>query len=234
MRNTKSLIWILLAAGGCAADPELFLMKNVVPGTNCVATTMGDTLSHGELDVSGGQGYVFTPVLRSSAVSNGTDRNSGIILINGANVELIAANSVESQTLISTLAGQGNAKRSVSFSAAIEPAGDSGASYELIDSTQAKAIAAAIGQNTVQVIARTSGLGTLNDYSIESNKFDYPISLCSGCLLQDLGDCATLPMGTHATSGGVCNPLQDPATGDGILQCCDDATTGQLKCPATM
>ena len=80
------------------------------------------------------------------------------------------------------------------------------------------------GQST-QVVAQVEVLGTLDGSDVESNLFSYPIEVCKGCLIQNLGSCESI-ISEEINTGGVCQALQD-----GILDCCTNAE-GALVCPA--
>ncbi|HXJ21542.1 MAG TPA: hypothetical protein VMT03_15060 [Polyangia bacterium] len=74
--------------------------------------------------------------------------------------------------------------------------------------------------------ARVQALGTTtNGTSMTSDPFNYPIEVCSGCLIGNLGPC---PYKTTPTNlGNVCNPAQDA-----VVDCCTD--NGTLICPAVV
>ena len=69
-------------------------------------------------------------------------------------------------------------------------------------------------------------LGTTNNGSkMTSDPFSYPVSVCAGCLVENVASCplATAP----ANRGNPCNPAQDDP-----IDCCLDS--GTLICPPTV
>lgn len=61
--------------------------------------------------------------------------------------------------------------------------------------------------------------------TIESNTFVFPINICNGCLIKNLGDCNSPAIPNDPAMGNDCNPAQDNR-----LDCC---TTGvDWICPA--
>jgi hypothetical protein len=57
-----------------------------------------------------------------------------------------------------------------------------------------------------------------------SDPFNYPLQVCNGWLVGNLGPC---PFKNVVNTGNACNPAQDD-----IVDCCTD--NGALICPATV
>ena len=77
----------------------------------------------------------------------------------------------------------------------------------------------------VELLATVSVLGTLGDQEIESRPFSYPVTVCSDCVVNVLGDCPST--GAAPRTGNACNKFQD-----GVLDCCRMPDLS-LVCPAT-
>jgi hypothetical protein len=69
-------------------------------------------------------------------------------------------------------------------------------------------------------------LGTTNNgASMTSDPFNYPLQVCSGCLIGNEGPC---PFKSQPTNlGNPCNPAQDQ-----VVDCC--TLNGALICPAVV
>lgn len=226
------LLVLLVAAGSACADNDLtvIILHNQAPQEGCLVTGDQDApaLPFGTLDLAGGQPYVFTPVVRSSALENPDDINDNVVFLRGADVELLAAPTQRSIDVI-TMLGPAETVRTHLFSANVEPGGSSGVIFILIDQQQVGNLANIIGpEESVQLVARLSVFGEIDGADVTSPEFDYPITVCEGCLVRTVyPDCASLPDGATIAPGGVCNAFQD-----GIVDCC--VSGGVTQCPASI
>jgi hypothetical protein len=218
--------------GGCSADyPSLYIQQNQVPDTGCVVSTSASTFtSAGILDVStepgGGVnlGYVFTPLIINAIAANSQQPTLHLAFLTSADIEILPGGSARSQELVAALAAAGLAKRIERISGTIKPAGTVAMSFYLTDAEMTSALRLLVTTNeVVQTVARVTVSAVVDGRTVTSYPFDYPLSFCLGCLLQDVGACAALPQTFVASTGGVCNPLQDT-----VLQCCDNFAV----CPA--
>jgi hypothetical protein len=183
----------------------------------------GGTLDLTLADKGQNPGYIFTPLVRNGATSVEGQPNARIVILKGADVELLSANSVRSKEVISML---GSAARATQrFSADVGPdGGTSGLIYQLIDTTQATLLHKLVAKGeVVTVLARTSVFGTIDGDDVASPEFDYPITLCKECLAFILA-CSALTS-DPPEDGGECNPLQDAR-----VVCCTEGT--RTLCPA--
>ena len=234
---TLALAFALFTAACTAQDNITFaIIKNQVPEEGCIIPTSDDGLyiSTGRLDVSelpGGianPGYVFTPLVRNGASSVAGNPNENVIFLGGADVELLAGTTQASLQLLEQLASAGMDKRTQLVSGSVSPGGTAAMGFFAIDADQTAAIAGFLAPGEqVQVVARISIFGRIDGSEIVSSNFDYPITVCNGCLLQDLGSCATFPPTQPIGEGGACSPLQDS-----VLSCCTSSTGGGVICPA--
>lgn len=221
----------VLLGGACSADyPSFYIQQNQVPEATCrVPGTTVDALGRGFLDVSqipgrfDNPGYIFTPLL-VSALTEGATVTQHIIFLTGAEIEILPTGSARSTELVNTLAALDQAKRTALVSGSIKPGGTQGAAFNAIDHPQTVTIATFLAPGeSVDLVARVSIKGSVDGSDITGMPFDYPIAVCNGCLVADLGPCAGLAVGFVGMSGGVCNALQD-----GFVECCDNFAV----CPA--
>jgi hypothetical protein len=73
------------------------------------------------------------------------------------------------------------------------------------------------------VLAHLTVVGSRDGSEIRSNTVEFPITVCDGCLVNDVGPCTAF---TGTASVNVCNIAQDE-----MAVCCEHSTLG-LICPA--
>jgi hypothetical protein len=224
----------MLVAGSCADNQwSIIIRQNQAPETGCVVS--GDLQSayrpSGVLDIGDfgtdvNIGYVFTPVVSSGLRANINQPNDNIVIIEGAHVTLRSDGSELSNQAITALEGQSLTRRDHKTSGSIDPQGSLGMLFFAIDDGQAVALRDVVEPDAaVQLIASVSVYGYVDGSSVESPEFDYPITVCEGCLVSNFGDCSALPTSFQGSPGGECNPFQDVPLG-----CC--TVSGSSVCPA--
>jgi hypothetical protein len=196
LRRSACLTAVLgtLAAGCVAGDPTLSILYNTMPGAECSVSATGTSqLPDGWLDLAPPEeeplrGYTFTPVVRNSASAVSGSPNLRSVQLGGADTELLAGPTSRSADLVSGLGNAG--QRSVLFSGLVQPnSGQAGLRYLVIDNEQAALLAGALAENEeVQLLARTRVFGKMDGSEIVSPWYDYPITLCKGCL-EEPGPC---------------------------------------------
>jgi hypothetical protein len=233
------LLAIGCAAAGCTdTSYGVFILRNQIIGADCTVPsgTGTDYRGFGRLDVTNpipgsnleNTGYIFAPAVVNGSTPNNSMPNVHTLFLNGADVELRADGSMASNALLGALRGRNLDKRTQHFSGSIAAGATAGVGYPLIDAEQTAAIADVLDDfQQVSVVAHTKIFGTLDGTSVTSDPFDYPITVCKGCLVEDLGPCANLTMATTIHKGGACNPLQDA-----LLDCCTQ--DGAAVCPAVI
>jgi hypothetical protein len=237
--NRGVLLTALLAAGvlaGCTdTQYNVYILRNQVLTDGCtVSPSVTDFVSFGQLDVTDpipGSNLVNTGYLLAAAVQNGTtgnvnDPNLHIFFAMGADVELRSNGSTGSDSVIAALGVRDLVNRTQYFAGSIPAGGVAGMGIPIIDSEQTEAIGEIIGTQVVQIIARSKVFGTIDGNSVTGDPFDFPVTVCKGCLFQDLGACSVVSMSDMMFStGGTCNKLQDS-----LLDCCE-LDGGALQCP---
>lgn len=225
--------FIVLA--GCIAnhgDEGMVVLNNTAPsGATCTLT--GDPsqpfISHGVINLLSLSGYGLTPLIQSriSPLMNG-DPAERTILLQGANIDLAVASATSDGASVTVTLPADATHFKQLFSGALPAAGSINVGFELIPADALVAIAqqtnAASARVSVEVISTSTIFGTLGGDQIESTPFSYAVTVCSDCVINDLGPCAGV-VGTVRT-GDACNVFQD-----GIVDCCEDAV-GTLVCPA--
>jgi len=221
---------------GCVqngADAPMRIVGNVAPGEGCAVDSSSTTFNDdGVIEVASTYGYIFTPsVVNDITVIEGEAEAPKIIYVEGARVEIDFYDTV---TFDPASFEPDLLKFQVPTSGIIDPGGGLNAfSFEIVPPELLAAIDAVLpppvdGQppprTTLDV--RVQMFGTKGGGDVESQVFRYPVEVCDGCLVSNVGACADLPSGFTASTGGACNVLQD-----GVLDCCTNAS-GIAVCPA--
>lgn len=172
-----------LAAVACTTDQNnaFFIRHNLVPNDDCTVPSSGTKFrSTGQFDLDGNVPYWFTPEIVNAASSSGTtDRN--LVYLKGADVELVPAPTTASENLIAGLDPALRARTQL-VSGSVEPGGGTtGVAFVIIDTDQAATLAPRVS-SPVQIVARVTVLGEINNADTEATPFDFPITLCQNCL----------------------------------------------------
>ena len=242
MLRAFALALTTLAFAGCVADnggegfvivANEFLMPGL-PSCMITATNTGPFLSRGQISMSTTSGYVFTPVLQSQITSETTtDMLQRTITLQGANIELTVdaltighADNTFTKATPPTLSGT-DGKFLSQFSGSLSPGGLTGIAFEILPLTTIAAIRQAAGAGPTdtidaEVTANIKPFGEMGGSRVDGHPFKYPVSVCSNCVVRDLGAC---PVMNVLNKGNPCNPFQD-----GVVDCCESASG--LVCPA--
>jgi hypothetical protein len=101
------------------------------------------------------------------------------------------------------------------FAGSLMPGGTLGASFTILDPSQVAILDNIVAGGDIEVVARVVVYGDVEGGYVESKPFEYPITLCSGCLAIDVGSCATAQE-PDAANGQLCFPGQNVG-----VECCD-------------
>jgi hypothetical protein len=236
--NRLGVVFVVLTAGCTDASHSVYILRNQVLAADCSAPSGmgGPSRNGGTLDVTnpipGSQlenpGYIFAPLIVNGTAANAP--NVHTLFLSGANVELKSNGTPQSNAVIGALAGRSLNKRTQRFAAAITAGTSSGVPYPLIDADQTAAMSDALdGGQVAEVLAYTTVYGTLDGSDVTSDPFGpYPIDVCKGCRIEELGPCADLTKDSTIHMGGNCNLLQDA-----LLSCCTSSTNTEV-CPAVV
>lgn len=229
------LVLVTLLLAGCVdgGDEGMTVISNSASDTCSFTGEKSQPFrAHGTIWTGSPSGYVFTPLIESriTPIEGGDDAQRSIA-ITGANVGLeVKAATIESNgTFTSTTVSLTTEQSQFSqlFSAPLPPSGTVNVLFELIPRQTLVAIANAAGTNNLEaeVLATVRVIGRFNGNDIQSAPFQFPVTVCTDCVVNNLGSCVDLTVTPRAT-GNACNPFQD-----GVIDCCESETRG-LVCPA--
>jgi hypothetical protein len=225
-----------LGVGCTDANYSVYILRNQAITDGCKIPAGGGTdltRGVGQLDVTApipGSNLANIGYLLAAAVVNGTTAsmdlpNSHIFFAQGADVTLRSNGTSASNAIIAALQTRNLVKRTQYFSGSIPPGGTAGMGITLIDEDQTAALANFLDENPVEVIATAKIFGQIDGTNVTGGAYDFPIDVCQGCLVNNLGTCASLNASTMLHTGGTCNPLQDA-----LLDCCTN-DAGKTVCP---
>jgi hypothetical protein len=215
------LALILLATGACVADggDEGFdIVHNLSPGNGCTLSPGGAFISGGRIEQGSPTGYLLTPEFSSRITApEGSDAQRTIAL-RGARVKLTNATTNPP----TPFAG---GEFTALFSASLPPGGKSVAAFEVVPTSILDQVTVT-ADTRVTILAKVTAFGALGGSgdTIDGVEFQYPITVCQGCVAFNLGACP-LAQGTMIPAGNPCNQFQD-----GTVGCCQ--TASGLLCPA--
>jgi hypothetical protein len=208
----------------CAADDAgsaIVILSNQVPdqGDNgCVIPVgeSGEFRQAGQIDVSAtdfnsGAFYEVYPAVESRLEPTDGELQR-TISVRGADIQLLDAD------------GGVIDEFSRLFSGSIRPGAQATFVVRVIDADQLDGLGLSEGQ-VETIVARFTIFGDLAGDEVETAEFDYPIDVCNGCLIADLGSCEEVPSNFASRTGGECNAFQDSP-----LDCC--TLNGTQVCPA--
>jgi len=221
-----------LVLGGCEANSaSLLIIQNQIPGDGCSVDSSGTGAyrTQGTLDVAWylqkkqPAYYNLYPLIRNNLLSTANTESGSIeencVTIREARVDLDLGdlgNYVESNLT----------KYSVPLSMTICPDEEKVVSVRVIPSQVVELIADQINEgSTTLVIATVHVVGRRGSHDIASNSMSYPIFVCNGCLVKNLGLCSSDTIPTTPKEGNGCNPSQDDP-----IECCTQGA--ELVCPA--
>ena len=234
-------ILLTLAFTGCVADNggegfTIISNEYIAAGTTgCMltASATGPFLSRGQISTLSQSGYLFTPVMQSNiSTQSMADLIQRTITLQGANIDLTVdaltighANGTFTKATPPTLMGT-DGKFLSQFSGSLPPHTIAAMSFEVVPVTTIAAIKQAAGAaagDTIdaEVTATIKPFGTMGGSRVDGTPFKYPISVCSNCIIHDIGACPA----AATNKGNPCNVFQD-----GVVDCCESANG--LLCPA--
>ena len=230
----QSIIFLLIGMtlAGCAENSaSLVILQNQAPEEGCSASnSVSDNfVSHGILDLSAGnyqltaQYYTWLVVqnnLRSTVESHGVELNA--VEMKEARVDLNLGSAGE---------GLGDFTSFVDYTfVTIAPGETKSLQVNVIPPNLAGRLSVAPG-TFVEVVAKVQLVGERGGSNISTNSIKFPITLCNGCLITNIGSCSAATFPDTIYLGHTCNLSQDDP-----LHCCQDAAvTGSenpYRCPA--
>jgi hypothetical protein len=232
MLRTLTILVPTVALAACVAsnnsdNPMVVLQNSAIPSgqLSCSFGTLGvgsPLLPFGEISTLSTNPYILAPLIQSRITATAGEELQRTILIQGADVTLTVASPAGI-----TLNASDAAFQSL-FSGSLAPnMGTTNEIMNLIPATAIATIAASAGTTPfhAQVVANIKVFGTLAGDRVESLPFQYPVTVCNDCIINELGPC---PIAGTVRVGNPCNIFQDSP-----VDCCRE-TNGTLTCPARM
>ncbi|MDA3862662.1 MAG: hypothetical protein PF689_02225 [Deltaproteobacteria bacterium] len=235
MKNYFKIILVLLvmATGSCAENSaSLVIIQNQAPEEGCTASNQVSTdfLSHGIIDVGAARygldpryigWFVVENNLTSTVESNGIELNK---------VEIKQANVSLNLGAAGSNLGSEYTKFSDSTFVSIPPDETRSVQVNLIHPNVADRLNIQEGQ-FIEGFASLQIIGEIGGTEIETNKITFPITICYGCLVQNIGPCDAAVFPETLSEGHSCNKTQDEE-----LHCCFDSNASDAdnpyRCPA--
>jgi hypothetical protein len=223
------------ALGGCAADggdAGITVMRSVAPSSTCTfsASDAELTVGRGALDVALRTSYLVGIQMTSRITALDGQDVQRAVFVSGAKVDITFPDSTLFTTdELTELKASGLTHFKTLFSTVVKPNGGiTDAAFELIpfelgDRLRSKpAFTQVVALGTFRIIGRLGVTGS----ELESDPFQFPVTLTNGGLANSLGACSNLPTTFMPRFSNACNPAQD-----GIVDCCT-APDNTLVCPA--
>ncbi len=209
------------------AGATIQVLRNQQPEDGCSvpASKASTFLPRGRIEATADAGYLFTPLVENVAVSS--DQAARTVFVDGANIDLVFTGGHFSEAEIAALGDELTHFRQ-SFSGSIPAGTVASFAFEVISKDVLEALEAKLDDGDFeQVIAEVQIVGSIDGSTVKSNVFNYPIDVCKGCLVTDLGLCTDIG-DQEINSGGVCQDQQDAP-----LDCCTKSN-GDVICPAVL
>jgi hypothetical protein len=230
MLRLLRLAWFVPLFAGCTTDAgaSMYIVHNQVPEAGCVinADVGGDFRGRGMVDALGGVGYVFTPVAQSLIEAPSRDDIDRVIFVRGADVTLSFQDGLYSEGEVDGFREAGLANFRQPFSGSIMPGASTSFAFEILPGAMLAELEGKLGPDgATTVTAEVEIFGDVEGGEARGEPFFYPIEVCVGCLITNLGNCAELASDIEPAPGGECNVFQDAP-----VDCCVEGE--DLICPA--
>jgi hypothetical protein len=240
-------------AAGCSVDTgdsTILVLRNQAPTMGCVIPSDVNAafFSGGVYDLGADRankvtnvtfGYFLTPLVQnetSADVASQAQLGRRTFIVSGAHIDITFNDTNEFSTdEQNQLKADGLTHFDARFAGAVQPNGGLSAfGFEAVPAALMTKILAKhpftggtyVPFASVGMIVKMSVYGQMGGGTATSAQFEYPVTVCDECLLQNAGSCSTLPTSFMPRTGGACFSNQD-----GVTDCCVDAA-GLLICPA--
>lgn len=226
-----SLVGCVAADG--AGDEAIYISKAVAANESCSfeSSESEPFIGHGVISAFSPAPYLIFPQMKSRITTvDASQQESKTIQIRGARVNLDFKDSA-----VGALVSSENKKFQTLFSGPLAPNSGSATDgiFELIPDGALAAIAAGKlpGDDfETEVVGKIVVFGDLAGSEVTSQEFQFPVTICTNCVLGNVrtgGTFPPCPMAGGIRLGNACNPYQD-----GVVDCCTDTeNNNQLVCP---
>jgi hypothetical protein len=239
--SAAAILGAALFLGGCGTPPGQFIIiQDQVPDTGCVVSaSLGAVYrDSGDLDLSlvgnGAEtGYLFFPLMQNNAPASTGGIDPNRIALSEFQVDLSVADGAPPGivSLFQSASSDPAVARLIKFSVPTSGsvASGGGNTSGTVDAVPAELARRMLTRNALvapgdffYLTATVRVQGKTLTKTVTSDAFDFPIRVCDGCLVNDLGICPLAQAGTN--SGNACNVAQDET-----VDCCELGTS--LVCP---
>lgn len=242
-----ALVALPVALSACGRVPGQFeILNDQVPQPGCVIPVDPSVYQgEGTLDVAVAQAsfssaYFFFPLIENNLPASATgaiDPNE--IQLSGFQVDITPIPGAKLPDPIQKVLDDTNASNpqllhyQVPWSGGVASGGghlSAAVAAFPVELAQDMAAAGGLGSDPSNVVhLNISAVGTTNSgQHMTSDPFHFPLHICSGCLVANIGDIPACPFSAPPLfTGNDCNPAQD-----GFVDCCTQ--NGSLVCPPTV
>jgi hypothetical protein len=239
--SAAAILGAALFLGSCGTPPGQFIIiQNQVPQSGCVvpADLSAVYRDSGDLDLSlvnndAETGYLFFPLMQNNAPASmgGIDPNR--IALSEFDVDLSVADGAPDsiKNLFASASSDATVAKLIKFSVPTSGsvASGGGNTSGTVNAVPAELARRMLSQNALvapgeffYLTATVRVQGKTLTSTVTSDPFHYPIRVCDGCLVNDLGICPLAQAGSN--NGNACNIAQDET-----IDCCELGTS--LVCP---
>ena len=252
----RALVPIAALVGACTTnqgDEGMVIVQNSAVGEKCEFTDLMPPFNpRGSIFIDSPVPYLFTPVVESRINAVMGMEQGKTIALHGARIDLavdalevVHADGTTTQVTfadseLATLKTAGSTHFKSLFAAPLPPnMGRSNVAFDVVPlsmltAIKMKAAGSATDRVHAQLVATVSVFGDLAGDEVTGLPFEYPVTVCSDCVVHVLKDDTgkaipcPVPMATTVKTGNACNVFQD-----GVVDCCT-TTTGAHVCPASI
>jgi hypothetical protein len=210
-----SLLLALSALSGCVDERSFYMTTAVSP---CVSD--GLERVRGTLDVRGGQGYAvpltMTNQLLPTAIDGEPERNRLVLKRFEVDLDLSILNNLNSSETLDSIAA-GHRSFDVLATAAINPSASVTINgVPVIPTGLVRNLKYPSELEEFVILVKIRAVAEHNGAELKSAEFEYPVLLCRGCLVTDLGKCSGIG---SAQANAVTNNCGLPQ--ESRVACCD-------------
>lgn len=229
LARAAALAVVALAAACTDAGESMRIVQNQVPQAGCVIPTSATAAARarGRIETRAGSGYLFTPVIQSLLVEDEGRGVERVVSMRGADIDVTFPDGFFSASEEEELRDDVLTRFSSSFSGTLPAGGTLSVDFIIIPTGLLERVDAKLDADTsaVEASVKVVAFGDTDGGEVESIPFYYPVTICTDCVSNSVGECSLLEPGDMLRAGGACNQFQDD-----VIDCCTSG--GMLQCPA--
>ncbi len=226
-----SLLFAVLLLGSCAENSSsLVIVQNQSPSSGCEASNAAEDsfISHGIMDLGSAAFGIDPQYIVWLVVENhlkSTESSHGIELNNVEMVKAEISLNAKGSGLDSAFS-----KFADNTFVTIPPGESRSVQVGLIPPNVAGRMSLGAGRY-LETTAKVRLVGERGGTEITTNTIRFPITICNGCLLENIGPCDSATFPETVFTGHTCNKSQDEK-----VHCCYDSDAAgadnPFRCPA--